>query len=94
MRAPYRKIVILGDTHDPSAIAPLCMNPSPSLLIHEVTDAHIPAHADATGRLAKRRPEEVREKALLRGHSVPEMAGSFAKQVGAAKLVLNHIGGR
>lgn len=88
---PFRKIVILGDTYDPSAIVPLCLNPSPSLLIHEATDAHIPQSIDPK---AKRPYEAIHQKALARGHSLPEMAGAFAKQVGAQKLVLNHIGGR
>ncbi|KAF8061466.1 hypothetical protein FPV67DRAFT_1703862 [Lyophyllum atratum] len=73
---PLRKLVILGDTHDPSSIA---------------TDAHIPRHVDYT---ARRTPEAVLEKALARGHSIPSMAGAFAKKIGAERLVLNHIGGR
>jgi ribonuclease Z len=36
----------------------------------------------------------VSEKALSKGHSIPTMAGAFAKEVGAERLVLNHIGGR
>ncbi|KIK63869.1 hypothetical protein GYMLUDRAFT_222288 [Collybiopsis luxurians FD-317 M1] len=88
---PYRKIVILGDTCDPSAIVPLCTDPPPSLLIHEATDAHISQVIDPK---AKRSHETIKEKALARGHSLPEMAGTFAKIIGAKKLVLNHIGGR
>ncbi|KAJ7715944.1 beta-lactamase-like protein [Mycena maculata] len=87
--APQRKIVILGDTYDPSPIVPLCT--SPSLLIHEATDAHIPREISPQN---KRTPETVLRTALARGHSVPQMAGEFAKTVGAEKLVLNHIGGR
>ncbi|KAF6764877.1 beta-lactamase-like protein [Ephemerocybe angulata] len=89
-----RKVVILGDTHDPSEIAPLCMNPSPVLLIHEATDAPIPSNADSEGRISKRDPAEVQRKAILRGHSTPGMAGAFAKEIDASALVLNHIGGR
>ncbi|KAJ7694116.1 beta-lactamase-like protein [Mycena rosella] len=89
--APKRKIVILGDTYDPSPILPLCTSPSPSLLIHEATDAHIPREISPQN---KRTPEVVLRTALARGHSIPEMAGEFAKTVGAEKLVLNHIGGR
>ncbi|KAF4611834.1 hypothetical protein D9613_004287 [Agrocybe pediades] len=91
---PHRKLVILGDTCDPSGIAPLCYNPSPSLLVHEATDSCISPSADALGRLSKRSAQEVTGKALERGHSTPEMAGSFAKMVGAKALILNHIGGR
>jgi ribonuclease Z len=88
---PRRKIVILGDTHDPSSIIPLCLSPSPSLLIHEATDAHIPRHVDPN---ARRSVKLVSERALSRGHSVPAMAGAFARKVGTERLVLNHIGGR
>ena len=91
---PQRKIVILGDTYDPTAMIPLCLNPSPSLLVHEATDSHISQHADPSGKLSRRTPTEVEEKARSRGHSVPEMAGEFAKKIGAKSLVLNHIGGR
>lgn len=91
---PFRKLVILGDTYDPSPMIPLCINPSPSLLVHEATDSHISHHVDNTRKLSARTPAEVLERALARGHSVPEMAGAFAKLIGARDLVLNHIGGR
>ncbi|KAG6869017.1 hypothetical protein C0993_005676 [Termitomyces sp. T159_Od127] len=86
-----RKLVILGDTYDPSAMIPLCVSPPPSLLIHEATDAHIPPHVDYN---ARRSPETVITRALARGHSIPTMAGAFAKQIGAERLVLNHISPR
>lgn len=86
-----RKIVILGDTNDPNAIIPLCINPSPSLLIHEATDAFIPSTIDPN---AKRSQEIVEAKCKERGHSTPAMAGTFAKLIGARQLVLNHIGSR
>ncbi|KAG6849587.1 hypothetical protein H0H93_007172 [Arthromyces matolae] len=88
---PMRKVVILGDTYDPSAMIPLCILPSPSLLIHEATDAHIPLHVDYN---ARRSPDTVLATALGRGHSIPTMAGEFAKTIGAERLVLNHIGSR
>ncbi|KAF8212492.1 beta-lactamase-like protein [Mycena galopus ATCC 62051] len=88
-KAPKRKIVILGDTYDPSPIIPLCT--SANLLIHEATDAHIPREIAPQHR---RTPEKVLHTALARGHSIPQMAGEFARTIGAEKLVLNHIGGR
>jgi ribonuclease Z len=91
---PHRKVVILGDTYDPMQIVPLCINPSPRLLVHECTDAPIPASVDPEGKISKRIPEEVRKKTILRGHSTPAMAGEFAKKIGAENVVLNHIGGR
>lgn len=89
-----RKLAILGDTHDASPVIPLCLDPSPSLLVHESTEAAIPKSVDFSGRLSKRTVEEVSNTALLRGHSTPDQAGLFAKKVGAERLVLNHIGGR
>ncbi|KAF7338487.1 Ribonuclease Z [Mycena venus] len=88
-KAPNRKLVILGDTYDPSPIIPLCHGAS--LLIHEATDAHIPREIAPQH---KRSPETVLHTALARGHSIPHMAGEFAKTIGAEKLVLNHIGSR
>lgn len=46
------------------------------------------------GKLSRRSAKEVHDKALGKGHSIPEMAGEFAKLIGARDLVLNHIGGR
>lgn len=88
---PNRKLAILGDTYDASAIEPLLQFPSPSLLIHEATDAYIPTSVDPH---ARRKEEEVREKVLAKGHSTPGMAGELAKRIGAERLVLNHIGSR
>ena len=93
-QGPSRKLVILGDTYDPTPIIPLCINPPPSLLVHEATDSDISFHADPSGKLSRRTPTAVHEKALSRGHSTPHMAGSFAQKINAQKLVLNHIGGR
>ncbi|CAK5279563.1 unnamed protein product [Mycena citricolor] len=86
-----RKIVVLGDTYDASSIVPLCIHPSPSLVVHEATDAHIPREL---GPQHRRTPETVLRAALARGHSIPTMAGEFAKKVSAERLVLNHIGSR
>ncbi|EEB92712.1 hypothetical protein MPER_08739, partial [Moniliophthora perniciosa FA553] len=86
-----RKLVFLGDTYDASSIIPLCIDPSPSLVVHEATEAHIPQEIDPR---SKRSLETVKEKAFARGHSIPEQAGAFAKAVGAQQLVLNHIGSR
>lgn len=88
---PNRKLAILGDTYDASAIEPLLRCPPPSLLIHEATDACIPTSVDPQ---ARRKEVVVQEKVLARGHSTPAMAGEFAKRVCAERLVLNHIGSR
>jgi ribonuclease Z len=84
----------LGDTYDASPIIPL-IQPSTttpvSLLIHEATDAYISRQIDPSARRTK---DEVDIKVAARGHSTPVMAGTFAKQIGAQKVVLNHIGSR
>ncbi|KAI5893383.1 Metallo-hydrolase/oxidoreductase [Schizophyllum commune H4-8] len=87
---PGRKIVILGDTHDPSAIAPLAMDAD--LLVHEATLAHLPGVDPSTKRADTY--ESVEERAKSRGHSTPQMAGAFAKRIGAKRLVLNHFSRR
>ncbi|OCH86794.1 hypothetical protein OBBRIDRAFT_717417, partial [Obba rivulosa] len=94
-----RKLVILGDTYDPSAMLPLIHPPSPyvpvSLLIHEATDAYIPPSVDPEGRTGRNRTAaSVEVNTLGRGHSTPAMAGAFAHAIGAERLVLNHIGAR
>lgn len=81
--------MILGDTYDPSAIAPLCH--SASLLVHESTDAYMPPHVDPE---AKRTEEAISTRIAERGHSTPTMAGAFAKLIQARHLVMNHIGCR
>ncbi|KAJ8583537.1 hypothetical protein M405DRAFT_690679, partial [Rhizopogon salebrosus TDB-379] len=91
---PHRKLVILGDTFDPSPIIPLIQT-SPtipvSLLIHEATDTYIARHIDPS---ARRTQDDVESKVAARGHSTPVMAGTFAKEIGAQRVVLNHIGSR
>ncbi|KAF5358948.1 hypothetical protein D9758_004740 [Tetrapyrgos nigripes] len=85
-----RKITILGDTYDPSPVAPLAQDTD--LLIHEATNAHLPnvdPHTKETDTY-----ETVQDRAISRGHSTPQMAGLFAKRIGAKRLVLNHFSSR
>ncbi|KAF9452423.1 Metallo-hydrolase/oxidoreductase [Macrolepiota fuliginosa MF-IS2] len=89
-RRKGRKIVILGDTHDPSPIAPLAYDAD--LLIHEATNAHLPGIDPNTKETDTN--ESVEERAKSRGHSTPQMAGAFAKHTRAKKLVLNHFSSR
>ncbi|THV08386.1 Metallo-hydrolase/oxidoreductase [Dendrothele bispora CBS 962.96] len=85
-----RKVVILGDTYDPSPIVPLALEAD--LLIHEATNAHLPGVDLATKDVDSF--ETVQERAISRGHSTPQMAGAFAKRIGAKRLILNHFSSR
>ncbi|KAH9943160.1 Metallo-hydrolase/oxidoreductase [Epithele typhae] len=89
-RQPGRKIVILGDTYDPSPIARLAEDAC--LLIHEATNAHLPGVDPST------KTEDtylsVEERTKSRGHSTPQMAGVFGKRIRARKLLLNHFSAR
>ena len=86
-RKPGRKIVILGDTYDPSPIASFAEDAC--LLIHEATNAHLPGVDPATKETDSY--EVVEERAKSRGHSTPQMAGAFAKRIRARRLLLNHF---
>ncbi|KAG1806652.1 Metallo-hydrolase oxidoreductase [Suillus plorans] len=90
LKRPGRKLVILGDTYDPSPIAELAS--SPDLLIHEATNAHLPALDSHTK--AEDTFESVEARTKSRGHSTPQMAGAFAARIRARHLVLNHFSAR
>lgn len=89
-RRPGRKLAILGDTYDPSPIAALSQDCD--ILIHECTNAHLPGIDPNTK--AEDTYETVEERAKSRGHSTPQMAGAFARRVGAKRLILNHFSAR
>lgn len=90
---PGRKLVILGDTHDPSSIKELAMDAS--VLVHEATNAYIPPNLLRSGKSSGPPSEAaVRAKAMSRGHSTPGMAGEFAKSINAHRLILNHFSAR
>ncbi|KAJ4478289.1 Metallo-hydrolase/oxidoreductase [Lentinula aciculospora] len=85
-----RKIVILGDTYNPSPMIPIAQDAD--LLIHEATNAHLPGIVPTTKD--DDTFESVQQTAKERGHSTPQMAGAFAKRIGAASLILNHFSAR
>lgn len=89
-KRPGRKIVILGDTYDPSPIKPLAIGAD--LLIHEATNAYLPELDPQTS--ADDTEETVQARTMSRGHSTPQMAGSFAREIGARRLALNHFSAR
>ncbi|KAG9084117.1 hypothetical protein FS749_005496 [Ceratobasidium sp. UAMH 11750] len=90
-----RRVVCLGDTSSAHHIVPLCVSDGvyPSLVVHESTNAWIPPHIDQQNLYGGRRktPQSVREKAISKGHSTPDMAGAFARSVKAEKLALTHF---
>lgn len=90
-KRPGRKLVILGDTHNPSAIAPFALDAD--LLVHEATNAHLPdILPDVTKEMDTYASVQSRTK--KRGHSTPQMAGQFAQEIRAKTLILNHFSGR
>lgn len=88
---PGRKLVMLGDTCDPWSIQGIAMGAT--VLVHEATNAYIPLSIDPKGPKADTEAS-VTERAILRGHSTPKMAGDFARAIRAHRLVLNHFGSR
>ena len=81
-----RKLIVLGDCCDASPCVPLARGAD--LVIHEATNAYLPSLGDHGG--ASRLERETHR----RGHSTPEMAGAFARRVGAKALVLTHFSQR
>jgi len=89
-RRKGRKVVILGDTYDPSPIKSLAEDAD--LLVHEATNAHLPGIDPNTKDTDTFENVETRTKS--RGHSTPQMAGLFAKRINAKRLILNHFSAR
>jgi ribonuclease Z len=81
-----RKVVILGDTNDATGMLDIAMDPD--LLVHEATNAFLKGiDRDATAG-------EVHRDTAKHGHSTPQVAGGFARRVGAKRLALNHFSPR
>ncbi len=83
---PGRKIVVCGDTCDSRALENLAQNAD--LLVHECTNAFLQGIDRQTTMKA------VNVDAVTHGHSTPQIAGNFAKKIGAKNLVLNHFSSR
>eukprot|EP00934_Nitzschia_sp_Nitz4_P002331 Nitzschia sp. Nitz4//scaffold6_size259037//59135//61153//NITZ4_001054-RA/size259037-augustus-gene-0.285-mRNA-1//1//CDS//3329556833//2331//frame0 len=81
-----RKIVICGDTA--SARSLLKLGSGADVLVHEATNTHLPGiDRDTTVK-------SVARDAVDHGHSTPQMAGDFARALGAKRLVLTHFSSR
>ncbi|KAI8904865.1 Metallo-hydrolase/oxidoreductase [Gorgonomyces haynaldii] len=81
---PGKKIVVLGDTCDPWNMQDLSMGCD--ILIHEATNAKLSSDPETE--------EQVQQTTIQHGHSTPQMAGRFAKAIGAKKVYLNHFSHR
>mmetsp|Transcript_14686 Transcript_14686/g.29696 ORF Transcript_14686/g.29696 Transcript_14686/m.29696 type:complete len:744 (-) Transcript_14686:349-2580(-) len=81
-----RKVAICGDTSDARAMEGIAKGAD--LVIHEATNAFL------TGIDKDTTKGVVTKDAIIHGHSTPEMAGKFARKVGAKRLVLNHFSPR
>ncbi|KAI0318297.1 beta-lactamase-like protein [Amylostereum chailletii] len=82
------KLVMLGDTCDPEAIAPIARNAD--ILVHEAT-AMVPPDPSSMYDLRSDTEAWVRTKAVAKGHSTARMAGEFAVAINAKQLYLNHL---
>ena len=81
-----RKVVICGDTASCRSLVNLAKDCD--VLVHEATNAYLPGvDRDTNLRMVTR-------DAVIHGHSTPEIAGLFAKQVNAKRLLLNHFSAR
>ena len=81
-----RKVVVCGDTCDARALAGLAEGAD--VLIHEATNVFLSGIDKDTSK------EQVMKESRIHGHSTPSIAGQFAKQIGAKRLVLNHFSSR
>jgi ribonuclease Z len=88
---PGFKVVILGDTYDPSGIVEIAAGAD--VLIHEATNAYLPGFKGLTVK-DDETAEDVEERCRCHGHSTPQMAGMFATRIRARTLILNHFSSR
>lgn len=89
-----RKVVVLGDTYDASGC--IGLSQGADLVVHEATNAYLPTLDESQAEGKKRdgaliTSDSVRATAKEHGHSTPEVAGEFARAVGAMALVMNHL---
>lgn len=89
---PGRQVVILGDTKDPTPV--LAIADSPTLLVHEATNAL--TQLDKVNVKEDNIPtfEQVEQRTRDHGHSTPQMAAAFALKIKCKKLILTHFSAR
>lgn len=81
-----RKVVLCGDTCSSRALTKLALRAD--VVVHEATNCFLPGIDRDTSL------KSVTQDAMIHGHSTPQIAGLFAKQVHARRLVLNHFSAR
>lgn len=86
--------MILGDTSDPSPMLSLT-DPSEKIdvLVHESTGTAV-IDINPSVNSASDTEESMSKKMRERGHSTSFMAGQFARQINASRMVMNHVGGK
>lgn len=85
---PGRKVVIMGDTSSGDHIEDLAKDAD--ILVHEATNALLTEEDWKTyGNLNR-----LERSTIQHGHSSPQMAGDFAKRIGAKRLILTHFSPR
>eukprot|EP01039_Chlorochromonas_danica_P009249 gene9249-10212_t len=82
-----RRVVILGDTCNPEPMGSI--STEADVLVHEATNAWFPY--EKTGFATYSQAER---DTFIHGHSTPEMAGKFARQIKAKRLILTHFSPR
>ncbi|KAJ3211959.1 hypothetical protein HDU67_004152 [Dinochytrium kinnereticum] len=101
-----RRVVILGDTSDPSGMDGIVGEKGCDVLVHEATNAclaedlalgglptltiDLTTESDQSANIRQR----VKETTIAHGHSTPEMAGEVGKRWKAKRLLLNHFSSR
>jgi ribonuclease Z len=82
-----RKVVICGDTSDARAITKLAMDAD--VVVHEATNAFLDFLDKDSDNL-----HSITKDSMTHGHSTPQMAAIFAKNINAKRLLLNHFSPR
>lgn len=92
-----RKVMILGDTSDPTPmLALISKDPDQKidLLVHESTGTSVVDLHPSIISASDTNEANVAQKMRDRGHSTSFMAGQFARQINAKRMVMNHVGGK